>query len=35
MIFTEDEIKFLNEIHEENFEKDFHIWIEHMELQFA
>ena len=35
MNFTEDELIFLNEIHEENFEKDFQIWIEHMELQFA
>ena len=35
MNFTEDEIIFLNAIHEENFEKDFLTWIERMELQFA
>ena len=35
MNFTEDEIIFLNAIHEENFEKDFLTWIELMELQFA
>lgn len=35
MIFTEDELMFLEAIHEETFEKEFQTWIEHMELEYA
>ena len=32
---TQDEIDFLDEMSDLNFEKDFEIWIEHMEESFS
>jgi hypothetical protein len=32
---TEDELKFLDEIHDETSEQDFEAWIESMEQSFA
>ena len=32
---TKDEIDFLDEMSDLNFEKDFEIWIEHMEESFS
>lgn len=35
MTLTADEKLFLDMMHEENFEKDFLEWCEHMEAEFA